>query len=144
MSFTAAGQAFANEPQPASSPSDWSVAQRIVFRFTFSYVVFYSLAYLLPSGFIPGISNLASAFGSAIADANRWLGKNVFKLSNELLAVQGGDAALEYVGLCTIIGLAGVATIAWSLLDRARSHYRVLHHWLRLYVRYTLAAIMLG
>ena len=39
---------------------------------------------------------------------------------------------------------AALAAVVWSLLDRKATSYDMLHHWLRVYVRFSLAAIMLG
>jgi uncharacterized membrane protein YphA (DoxX/SURF4 family) len=45
--------------------------------------------------------------------------------------------------LCFVI-VAALAAIVWTALDRKRRHYRTLHEWLRIYVRYALALAMLG
>jgi hypothetical protein len=46
--------------------------------------------------------------------------------------------------LITALALAGAVTVVWSFIDRNRPDYRRAHGWLRIYLRYLLAAVMLG
>jgi hypothetical protein len=46
--------------------------------------------------------------------------------------------------LITALALAAVITLVWSAIDRRRRDYRRAHAWFRVYLRYLLAAVMLG
>ena len=46
--------------------------------------------------------------------------------------------------LITALALAAVITLVWSVIDRRRRDYRRAHGWFRVYLRYLLAAVMLG
>lgn len=46
--------------------------------------------------------------------------------------------------LITALALAGAITLVWSVIDRRRRDYSRAHGWLRVYLRYLLASVMLG
>jgi hypothetical protein len=54
-----------------------------------------------------------------------------------------GDTTYGYVQIFCYLILALAATAVWTLLDRRRASYARLHQWLRVYVRFALAAAML-
>jgi hypothetical protein len=54
------------------------------------------------------------------------------------------DTPFEYVQVFSFLLLAVLGMIAWTVIDRRTKHYREIHHWLKVYVRYVLAFILLG
>src|SRR5581483_1316650 len=53
-----------------------------------------------------------------------------------------GDSAFHYVQVFCIAVLAAAVSIIWSLQDRARPNHERLHVWLRVVLRFYLAAAM--
>ncbi len=137
------------EPPAAISP--WSAPAKVIFRFSFLYLLLYCL---------PG-SGEASIFGSL-----PWIGNfiqqivqtpwmwvlhsvavHVFQLDgpDTLPHVTGsGDTFLNYVQILVNAFIALSGTCLWTVLDRRRKEYQVLYAWLRLIVRFSLAFTMLG
>jgi hypothetical protein len=135
---------LANEPV-----APWSWLRRLGFRFSFSYWVLFALLngnvtlfLVLPVIGWPiqrGLDAPGRALTQAVADsffhltgvAARWHPSG------------SGDKALDYIKLLCFVGVAAVATLAWSAADRDRRDYRTLHLWLRWLLRLTLGAAML-
>jgi hypothetical protein len=104
----------------------WSFLQRLGFRLACVYFVLYSLA-----GFFPH-------------DWTVWLGFHLFKL--EFVAVENGsgDTLFSYV-LHVLVVISGLLlALVWSVFDARRTQYERLHGFLRIFVRYSLAASMIG
>lgn len=127
-------------PQLAS-PTDWSLAQRILFRFVCAYLTLYNLS--LAGYLIPGMRVLADAYTRLWHPIAPWVAIHVFHLSGPVTvypAVNGsGDTTLDYIQDLCFVALAAVVTLVWSILDRKRSEYVKLHLCLRICMRYALA-----
>ena len=54
-----------------------------------------------------------------------------------------GDTTWNYVQVFCFAVLAAIVTVIWSVLDRRRPHYRRLHAWLRVAIRFALAMTMI-
>jgi hypothetical protein len=54
-----------------------------------------------------------------------------------------GDTTADYVRQLCLAALAIVVTLVWTIAGRWQKEYRRAHHWLRIYVRYALAYILL-
>lgn len=105
----------------------WNLRGRIAFRFLFAYVLLYC----------PPLSSVWFAVAPSIA---RFFGHDI-----GLSARSGsGDSSFHYLQVLNILVLAAVVTLVWSLLDSRRKSYATLHAALRVYVRYFLAATLLG
>ena len=131
------------DPLPAGLVS-WSLPHRIFFRFVFNYLVLYC-AYSLR--FLPGGSWLAQPYDNLWRAICPWVAIHVFGLSGPVttyFVTGSGDTTLEYIQSICYLVAAIAATIVWSLADRRRASYRVLHDWLRILVRYTLAFTLFG
>jgi uncharacterized membrane protein YphA (DoxX/SURF4 family) len=122
----------------------WSLAQRIAFRFLFSYCVLFFLTgeeiWSLP--FLPPLVEKYTVLWHAVAV---WVGKHVFHIPYEIpLDGQGaGDTTFRWLLLPCYLALAAVATAVWSVLDRRRPHYRRLHQGFRLMLRFSLSLAMI-
>ena len=104
-------------PQPEQTP--WHLAKRILFRFTFCYIVLYYLPAVL--GVIPGASLPLSWYNGLWNRTIAW--QFVHLLNLDAAAVRphptgSGDTVLAYVreGLILILAVAG-GTL-WTFLDR--------------------------
>ena len=133
-------------PPPAESirPAEWSAATRIAFRFAFAYFVLYLLPF--PLGVIPGSWNPARFWGQLDQWLSLWTETHLFGLSRPVPIVPtgSGDTMAQWASQVNWLLIALGATVIWTLLDRRRREYSRLYEWLRVYVRFGLAAIMLG
>src|SRR5580700_3963195 len=113
----------------------WSLAERIGFRFVFSYV----LLYLSPGavGALGADLQLTTPYRqmwqSIWHAVVPWFGTQVLHLNGDFSEINNGsgDQLYYYVLLICIVILAVVVTAVWSLLDRRRKDYRTLYQWLR-------------
>jgi hypothetical protein len=114
-------------PAITSAPAPWPGLQRILFRFVFCYLALYAIPIKPWSALIP------------------WIAIHIFHLSGQAttyFVTGSGDTTLAYIENLFFAVTAAFATIVWTLIDRKRPDYRVLHSWLRLFIRYTLAGVM--
>jgi hypothetical protein len=134
----------------ASSPEiapRWSIATRIGFRFVFSYFFLYISPGAVGSlGIDEKVAGYRAIFSGFWHQVVPWVGQNLLGLKGSLVEVANGsgDQLYDYVLLVCIFVAAGLTTIVWSVLDRKRSNYRVLHQWLRLAMRLLLLGTMLN
>lgn len=130
-------------PLLAAAPSDWTLAERIGFRFLLAYI---ALTFL-PNPFdtFPGMKWLSDANEAVHYAAVPWLARHVLRIPYEITSRPNGsgDTTFNYVEIVCILGIAALVTLVWSLLDRRRSHYASLAAALRIYVRYLLASVLL-
>jgi uncharacterized membrane protein YphA (DoxX/SURF4 family) len=128
----------------AAGAEAWSLTRRIAFRFASSYLILFLFPF--PFDAIPGLDALAERYNQLWTAFAPWLEVHVLGL-RQAVPVEptgSGDAMFNYVQNLCILALAVVATLVWTLLDRRRHDYRWLLHWVRVYVRYALAVILLS
>ena len=135
----------------ASTPSttQWSLATRIGFRFVFSYFMLY-----LGPGAVGALGYEQHIIHTPYRDfwvaiwhqVVPWVGANILHLQGDFREVSNGsgDELYDYVLVFCILVTAAVATAVWSWLDRRRPNYERLHAWLRVLMRLSVAAPMLG
>jgi len=119
----------------------WGAAKRLLFRFAFAYLVLYNLPF--PVNMLPG--QASAQWYDALWDAPvHWTGKHLFHVDITVRPNGSGDTTFNYVQVfCYLVLAIGVALV-WTLLDRRRPNYQRLYAWLRVYVRYALAATMIS
>ncbi|GJQ31009.1 MAG: hypothetical protein HBSAPP03_28930 [Phycisphaerae bacterium] len=125
-----------------ASPAAWRWPTRVLFRFIFAYLLLYNLPG--PLGSVPYGVYAAywykKAWDSLASHAGEWiLGRKVAFVPNG-----SGDTTFHYIQALVTLALALAACLVWSVLDRRRRAYPVLHEALTVYVRYVLATAMLG
>jgi hypothetical protein len=122
----------------------WPLAQRVIFRFVLAYLVFYNFPF--PLGELPFAAPLVEKYDELWHPFVVWVGKHVLRLSYEITVFPNGsgDTTYNYVQVLCYLVLAAAATVVWSMLDRRRPGYERLYQWLRLYIRFVLAGIMLS
>src|SRR5215218_1345583 len=123
---------------------DWGPVRRALFRFLFSYLVLYNFPFPLDA--IP-------VYGEILEQSYRetWnmvlprVGEHILGTEVRLRGGSGrGDSTYGYVQIFCYLILALAGAAVWTLLDRRRADYARLHEWLRVYVRFALAAVIIG
>jgi len=121
---------------------EWGPVQRALFRFLFSYLVLYSFPF--PLNVIPVYGEILDpSYKEIWRTVVPWVGEHVLGVEVRSRLSAGGDSTYTYVLLFCSLILALAATAVWMLLDRRRVNDARLHAWLRVYVRFVLAAAML-
>ena len=137
---------YTRETTTATPPPrpPWTVRQRVGFRFVFSYLVLYNLPF--PLGTIPFTGKLQGWYGSIWNAIVPWFGAHILHLAKPITIFPSGsgDKTYDYVQLVIFLLVAVVATIVWSVVDKRRTAYPRLSHFLRVYIRYALGFTMLS
>jgi hypothetical protein len=139
-------QVAVDDPPDSGTAPGWGPIHRLAFRFFSVYALLYfGLSWLF---FLPFTSALGAALDGAHDAIAVWMGVHVLHLSQPLdlppPVTGSGDTLLAYLALLADGAIAAAAAAAWSIADRRRHGYPILHEWLRVYLRYTIALIMLG
>ncbi len=124
----------------ASAGPPWSPAKRFGFRFLFAYLVLYVFPF--PLSYLPYADAFLAPYSRLVGSLVGWVGRQVFHVAVTMQPSGSGDRTYNYVlAFCGLV-LAAAAAVVWTLLDRRRPNYARLHEWLRVYVRFSLAATM--
>jgi hypothetical protein len=149
---TPAPEAWPDRRQPLAmaAPPGWSPSRRLGFRFVFAYLLLYGLEFVLR--WLPGSGGLLALYLGIWKAVVPWVGRHVFHLGREIAtAVTGsGDRTFDYVQALSMLALAALAALVWTVADRRQpdelrdQRDRRLLEGLRIYVRYTLALTLLA
>jgi uncharacterized membrane protein YphA (DoxX/SURF4 family) len=133
---------MAGSETPVVVHSDWSHPVRVAFRFVFAYLFLFIFPF--PIGTIPGTTKAGELYRKLWDSIVPWTAKHVLFLQREVSLVPNGsgDKTYDYIVLLVTFALAVLIALVWSLFSRRREH-STLYEWLRVYVRYYLAATML-
>ena len=132
-------------PAEAMQPS-WNPLARIGFRFCFVYFSLYCLAaqvinsvFPIPKVDVPDWDTLMPIRSVAF-----WVGAHVFRLKTPLVysGSGSGDKQFDWVIVFCIFVTSLLATAVWSLLDRKRRDYSLLHKWFWLFLLLCLGSQM--
>jgi uncharacterized membrane protein YphA (DoxX/SURF4 family) len=117
-------------------------------KFALYFSVVYWLLYSLPSPFMsvaPFLQPLYVSYMKCSDVAVRWFAANAMGIEGELVAPNGsGDTTYAYVKVLLGFLMAVVIGLIWSRLDRRHTAGRMTKDLLRSYLRYVLAATMIG
>ena len=128
--------------RPASGA--WPQWQRVLFRFFFVYLLL-QIAPWTWFDQIPGVGRVTRYYGMLDDWAVHAANARLFHVRETLVPVNGsGDTSYAWTQLWLYLSIAGVACVAWSLLDRERTGYPRLLYWLRTFVRYYIATSALS
>lgn len=140
-----------DEPGPDESldkgspdqPNNWSHARALAFRIAFIYFVLY--AFPFPFGFLPGKQWIPGAYHKIWLALVPWVAQHVLHVGYEIGPAQNGsgDTTYNWVQTFCFLVLAIIAGLMWTALRRKRLRYDALYHWLRLYIRLYLGAMMM-
>jgi hypothetical protein len=92
---------------------------------------------------IPHGEALAAWYAKLWEAAVPWVGGHLFGVEAHTHLSGSGDKMFDWVQVFCFLALALAATVVWTLLDRKRAHYERLYEWLRVYVRFGLAVVMI-
>lgn len=120
----------------------WSFGRRLAFCFAFVYLVLYLFPF--PLDIIPGAERLLGPYFDMWSGIVREVGPTVFGVPVNVDPNGSGDTTFNYVQVFCFAVLSAAIALIWAILDRHRPNYTRLHHWLRIYVRFGLAAAMLS
>ncbi len=140
----------------------WNFVERVLFRFSFVYLILYILPFplqplqvilgrlpmlLFETHPFPGLvqflfEKVRQPYENLWNNVVVWTGKHVFDLDITIRPAGSGDTTWNYVQVFCLLVLSAAATLAWSLLDRKRPSYPRLHEGLRVYVRFYVATTM--
>ncbi|MGI4821385.1 MAG: hypothetical protein ACRYFV_09260 [Janthinobacterium lividum] len=115
---------------PTLAPAAWSGFERVVFRFVFLY-------------FLLQVVPLDWKFYRDLGQ--QWAGLSLgdlFRLTHYTPRFFAGPDTFANWGVVAASAAAG--SLVWAALDRQRTQYNTLYYWLRVLVRYRLAAALLG
>ena len=128
---------------PPASP-EWSALRLFGFRFALVYLLVYNLP--AAASWLPATSGLIARYLDMWQVAVPWVGRHLLQLHHPIDSVPNGsgDRTFDYVQVLCIAALAMLAALAWTALDRRRRQPRALSAGLRIYLRYTLALILLS
>ena len=134
----------------------WNNSQKIFFRFFCCLFLIYIFPFPIDSiPFVTEISKISvklTAWYTAIFEAYTnlwhkfipWLAQHLyhFKTPITIFTNGSGDTTYDYALLLTEFILVVITTVIWTVLDRNRKSYHTAYYWLRVLVRYYLAANM--
>jgi len=124
----------------------WHPVARALFRLAFCYFVLYTLYALsvLAAYIISALFKRQPVFPMEVAlrGVVPWVGRHLFGIQRPIEFTFQADSLFDRVQDCCLLSFAILGAFAWSILDRKRTAYRCLHDWLRLVLRFALAAIM--
>lgn len=128
--------------EPSDVKPVWGAGKRMLFRFLFSYLFLFIFPF--PLYYIPYVGQALGPFFTLWEKGTVWMGHLVFGREVVAHPTGSGDTAHDWADFFFRLFLAAVIALVWSLLDRKRPNYARLHEWLRIYVRYSLAAAMIS
>lgn len=120
----------------------WRLASRVAFRFCATYFTLYIVStQMLGSLFsLPALSRLPP-----LNTLTTWVATNLLGFSAPLVILSGsGDKPFDWALSATLLAIAALVTLVWSLLDRSRPNYERLHAWFHLFLRLAVGATMIS
>jgi hypothetical protein len=122
----------------------WNLAQRVGFRFLFSYLVLFFLTGQ-EIGLIPFSTPLVERYTKLWYGIAVWTARHLLHIQYDfpMNGEGSGDTTFQWILLPCYLALAFAVTVLWSIHDRKRANYKKLYAWLRFLLRFTLATAMI-
>jgi len=140
----------AEAPAHENQSRGWHFLTRVAFRFCVVYFGLFCLLYVQITSVFAGIfgavlpAEAASWQMSALKPVTEWVGRHVLGVDAVLHEdSRSGDQTDMWVFMFTVLFVAIIATVLWSVLDRQRSDYSRLHAWFLAFLRMCLGGQML-
>jgi hypothetical protein len=128
----------------ASARVSWPVWQCVLFRFFFVYLLLQIAPWNMFAP-LPIVPVLLGFIERGLDWAVQLGNQELFHVRDTLIPPNGsGDTSFAWAQLWLYLTIALVACAVWSIADRKRGAYVTLSYWLRLIVRYYIAAAALG
>ncbi len=123
---------------------NWTAVQKVIFRFVSSFLMLFILPF--PFGFIPPFSLLFNYYEQLIHFLTQQVGRHILGINQPLekVVTGSGDQLYNWTNALTLLLLALVIALVWTILDRKRPAYRILFKWFLLLVSYYLMMKMLS
>jgi len=122
----------------------WPLWQKVLFRFFFVYLVL-QIAPWNWFRLIPGTSFVFRYYRQAVDWAVQASNAHFFHVRDTLVYPNGsGDTSWAWTEMWMFVSVAAIACVVWSVFDRKRTNYHRLAFWLRMTVRYYIAAAALS
>jgi len=127
-----------------AEPSNWSLAQKIAFRFFALFFLLY--VFFNPNGVLPYTDTLSGYYLTPFHWLVPWIGKHVLHLVKPITIFTNGsgDTTYDYVTLLLLSVLAGLGAFIWSLTGRSTRNYNKLFYWLTVVLRYYAGITMVA
>jgi uncharacterized membrane protein YphA (DoxX/SURF4 family) len=149
-SATDAPEPLASTPSPAGRP--WHPLARVAFRFFFAlaglFLAFSMLPQLLAT--LPGLGGVGQFWFDRVImglwwPAAQWVKREVLHIPPAPYTDSAPTVPIHVlIGIGGMVVFAAVITVVWSYTDRRRPHYRRLHEWFRVYLRYATGALLVS
>jgi hypothetical protein len=138
------------QPLPGDQSPRWRLGTRVAFRFCVVYFGLFCLLYVQIMFAFTGVfgavlpPNATAWQMSALGPLTEWVGHHVFGIDAALRPdSRSGEQAAMWVFMFTVLVIAIIATVLWSVLDRRRTGYQRLHAWFLTFIRVCLGGQML-
>src|ERR1700733_10176871 len=123
--------------------STWNSIHKIAFRACFLFFMQY-----IPLGSNEIFADKTYLYGYYIRPFYKlipWIGQHILHLSNPITVFPDGgssDTTFDYVLILSMMVMAVIGTLIWTLSDRHRPNYQRLNYWFTLTLRYYCAYTM--
>lgn len=125
------------------TPTEWSAATRVAFRFFFLYFTLWCFGTQVVGGLLQMPGHFFPALGPLwpMADITRFTSQLVFGVDAPFERGNSADTLFWWAQTVWMLAFAIVATGVWTLFSRRRE-YVTLHKWFFVAIRFALAAQM--
>lgn len=129
------------------SAPGWHPATRIAFRFCFLYLGLYVVTTQMMAAFldIPGLDLPDLGVLPPARPLFLWIGKHILGLAPTISFPNAGtgDNLFGWVQAFSLLLIATLATVIWSVVARRRTQHAKLYGWFRLFLRVAVGATFL-
>ena len=118
----------------------WSKWERILFKFTFGWVIIFIFSFSFPHSFIPDIGKYTSPYFEHIV---KWFAANILKIKRNYISQIISDSLGFYIHALLVVFYAGISTLVWTIIDKNKKAYPLLSYYFLVFIRYYLALQMM-
>lgn len=124
--------------------TNWTFSQKTSFRFASIFIITFII--LFNNGAYPLFNYVIRPIEQEIYKCLTWFAKNILNYSGaiEIQNTGSGDTTYAWFTLISILIVAIIGSIIWSILDRNRKNYDVFYYWLITFTRYYIAFMLIN
>ncbi|MFK8061150.1 MAG: hypothetical protein AB8B78_13810 [Polaribacter sp.] len=125
-------------------PTTWSFTEKITFRFFFSYFALF--IFTNNNGAYPFFNHITVLSNKFLYNIIPAIGKSILGIDYKIITGPNGsgDTTYDYVVIFSILVLAILATIIWSLVDKKSTNYKKLYYWLTVAIRFYIGLMLIN